>query len=119
MHTDATLRKMSIAESILARICVGVFVVSMLAMMPGCSTGSVDRTTSVDVNATVSRDAIDINVADAAELERLPEIGPRIARRIVEHRAAYGRFRRPEHLMLIDGISETRFRSIHHLVRTD
>lgn len=34
--------------------------------------------------------AVNINTADAATLELLPRIGPALARRIIEHRAAHG-----------------------------
>ncbi len=42
-----------------------------------------------------------------------------MAAQIVEHRERYGPFRRPEHLMLIPGISDSRFRKIRDLVRVD
>ena len=44
---------------------------------------------------------VDINTAGAAELERLPEIGPALAQRIVAHRARHGRFGRPEELLQV------------------
>lgn len=59
-------------------------------------------------------DAPPVNINDAGreELERLPGIGPALAARIIEHRARYGRFRRAEHLLLVRGISERRFRQL-------
>ncbi len=47
---------------------------------------------------------VDVNTAGAAELERLPEIGPALAQRIVAHRARHGRFGRPEELLQVSGI---------------
>ena len=55
---------------------------------------------------------IDINTASAKELERLPGIGPGLAARIISHRAEYGRFRRAEHLLIVRGIGERRFRRL-------
>jgi competence protein ComEA len=111
---------MSIAEGISAPLRVGLFVAfSMAVMTLGCSTGGPRAIAPIEDHTATSADAIDINTADELQLERLPDIGPRIAQRIIEHRVANGRFRRPEHLMLVDGISETRFRSIRHLIRTD
>lgn len=55
---------------------------------------------------------VSINEASREELERLPGIGPGLAARIVEHRERFGRFRRAEHLMLVRGISERRFREL-------
>ena len=47
---------------------------------------------------------IDVNAADAAELERLPGVGPTLAQRIVEERAAHGRFDSAEELSRVRGI---------------
>jgi competence protein ComEA len=59
---------------------------------------------------------IDLNAATAAELEKLPGIGKTVAERIVSHREQYGAFRRPEHLMMVRGISEQKFRAIRHRI---
>lgn len=59
---------------------------------------------------------ININTATAADLERLPHIGPGTAQKIVEYRTAHDGFRRIEELMLIPGISDERFREIRDLV---
>ncbi len=47
-----------------------------------------------------------INTATAAELEGLPGIGPALAQRIVEYRAAHGPFATVEALADVQGISE-------------
>ncbi|MCA1621638.1 MAG: helix-hairpin-helix domain-containing protein [Acidobacteria bacterium] len=62
--------------------------------------------------AETSASPININKATRQELERLPGIGPALAARIVEHRERYGSFRRVEHLLLVRGISERRFRQL-------
>lgn len=62
---------------------------------------------------------VNINSAPAKELEMLPGIGKVLAERIVEHREKYGPFRRAEHLMMVRGISETRFRAMRHLVTVE
>ena len=62
---------------------------------------------------------INLNTAPAKELEALPGIGKGLAERIVEHREKYGPFRRAEHLMMVRGISETRFHALHHLVTVE
>lgn len=66
-----------------------------------------------------SENAININTASAKELETLPYVGEILAQRIVEFREKNGRFRRPEHLLLVPGISEKRFREIRSLIRTE
>jgi len=47
---------------------------------------------------------IDPNRASAAELERLPGIGPALAGRIVEDRGSHGPFSSPEALLRVPGI---------------
>ncbi len=62
---------------------------------------------------------VNVNHATREELERLPGIGPALAARIVEHRERHGRFRRAEHLLLVRGISERRFRQLRPYVTSD
>ncbi|MDQ3804341.1 MAG: helix-hairpin-helix domain-containing protein [Acidobacteriota bacterium] len=62
---------------------------------------------------------LDLNRATREELERLPGVGPALAARIVEHRARHGPFRRAEHLLLVRGVSERRFRELRHLVKVE
>lgn len=47
---------------------------------------------------------IDVNHADAQELEKLNGIGPAIAKRIVEYRTSHGKFSKPEDLIKVKGI---------------
>ena len=63
--------------------------------------------------------AININTATVDDLERLPHIGRKTAETIVEFRNANGPFRRVEHLMLIRGVSETRFAELRPILRAD
>jgi competence protein ComEA len=62
---------------------------------------------------------VSINRASREELEKLPGIGPALASRIVEQRERYGPFRRAEHLMLVRGISERRFRQLRPYVNAE
>jgi len=47
---------------------------------------------------------IDVNTADAAELELLPRVGPALAQRIIAHREAHGPFRTLHDLERVKGI---------------
>lgn len=60
-------------------------------------------------NAAATPKRININIASAKELEALPGIGKGLAERIIEHRQKYGPFAKPEHLIMVRGISEHRF----------
>lgn len=59
---------------------------------------------------------ININTASAEELERLPGIGRALAARIVSFREQYGRFRRAEHLIMVRGIGDRRFRRLRPFI---
>ena len=68
------------------------------------------------VGAIASVKQININIAPPAELERLPRIGPAMARRIVAYRERYGPFRRPEDLMRVRGIGPKTYERLAPLV---
>ena len=72
-----------------------------------------------ETNYYLSAAAININTASAEELQKIPYIGEKLAGQIVEHRERYGLFRSSEQLMLIPGISDSRFRKIREMVRVD
>jgi competence protein ComEA len=59
---------------------------------------------------------ININTASAQQLEKLPGVGGSIAERIVAYRKQYGPFRRAEHLMMVRGISDRKFRELRALI---
>ena len=63
--------------------------------------------------------ALNINTADLSALQSLPGVGPQLATKIIEHRTRYGPFRKREHLLIVDGISEARYRDVEKLIRTD
>lgn len=67
----------------------------------------------------VSESAVNINTAPAQELEKLPHIGEKLALQIVEHREKFGRFRKPEYLLLVRGISDKRFREMRSFIKVE
>ena len=85
----------------------------------GCVSAGESRNAANQITYEISAEAIDINTASAVDLEKIPFIGRQLAARIVEHRTRHGLFRKPEHLMLIDGISDKRFRQIRHLIKAE
>ena len=62
---------------------------------------------------------ININTAAANELETLPGIGKGLAQRIIEQREKYGPFRKPEHLIVVRGISDKRFQALRELITVE
>jgi competence protein ComEA len=62
---------------------------------------------------------VNVNTATEADLERLPGIGPVLARRIVQHRESRGLFRRLDDLLEVEGIGPKLFRRLQPLLRLD
>jgi competence ComEA-like helix-hairpin-helix protein len=60
---------------------------------------------------------ININTASAEEFMRIPGIGPALAARMVEYRRKHGRFKRPQEIIIVRGMSAKRYRQIAHLIR--
>lgn len=74
---------------------------------------------TLDSTKATGNALININTASAKELEKLPGIGEVMAERIIEHRQQHGRFRRTEHLMMVRGISDKRFRDMAGMITVD
>ena len=55
---------------------------------------------------------LDLNSATAEELDRLPEVGPKLAEAIVRFRLKSGPFRRVEELRAVPGITKRRLEKI-------
>lgn len=98
-------------ELILLLICC--FAVS------ACETRRPHTTTAAESGKLAPETAVNLNTASAAELEKLPQIGEKTAQKIVAFRQKYGNFRKPEHLLLVPGISDEKFRRIKNSVVTE
>lgn len=59
---------------------------------------------------------VNINTADAAQLEGLPLVGPKMALRILEFRKSNGNFKRTQDLMKVKGIGEKVFAKLQPLI---
>jgi competence protein ComEA len=61
------------------------------------------------LGAEAKSKVVNVNSADAAQLALLPRVGPSVAQRIVDYRKQNGPFKKPEDLMLVQGIGEKTF----------
>lgn len=71
-----------------------------------------------DKPASIAR-KINVNTATQAELESLPDIGPALARRIIEFRTRKGPFRRVDELDNVSGIGPRTLERLRPLVTTE
>jgi len=65
---------------------------------------------------TAADGRVDLNTADAAQLEELPRIGPALAERIVAWRDDNGRFTSVDDLLAVPGIGDKMLASLRDLV---
>jgi competence protein ComEA len=59
---------------------------------------------------------VNLNTATAADLEKLPGVGPAMAQRIVEYRQKNGEFKKIEDLMNVKGVGERSFLRLKPLI---
>lgn len=59
---------------------------------------------------------LDLNRATQAELERLPGIGPGLAKRILDYKRSHGRYNSVEELRDVKGIGDKRWRRLEPLL---
>jgi competence protein ComEA len=62
------------------------------------------------------KSVVNINTAGQADLERLPGIGPSLAKKILEFRQKNGSFKSPADLMAVQGIGEKKFEQLKALI---
>ena len=59
---------------------------------------------------------VNINTAAQAELERLPGIGPSLAKKILEFRQKNGNFKSTGDLMAVQGIGEKKYEQLKSMI---
>lgn len=91
-----------------------------LLVVAGACVACGNRAPEVSIaEITPTAHTVNVNTASLDELTRIPHVGEKVAAKIIEYREEHGPFRRIEHLMLIQGISDARFRKIRPLVRVE
>jgi competence ComEA-like helix-hairpin-helix protein len=96
------------------------FILTLAILASGCATSSRHPSSYVhsDLDTPKAERSwlININTATPQLLETLPGLGNILAERIVAYREQHGPFRRAEHLMMVRGISDRKFRAIRSLI---
>ena len=63
-------------------------------------------------NRNANQPCVNLNTANLEELKALPEIGEVLAGRIIEYRERHGGFRRPQDVIIIEGLNEKKYHAI-------
>jgi competence protein ComEA len=88
-------------RSLVSLVALGAFTAAAHPMAQSAA----DSKAALDKPAFV----VNLNTATAADLERLPGIGPTAALRIIEYRQKRGPFKKIEELMNVQGVGEKTF----------
>jgi competence ComEA-like helix-hairpin-helix protein len=77
----------------------------------------IDAEPAASPTARAVRFVVDINTADLAELGELPQVGPTLALRLIEHREQNGPFRSVDDLLRVKGIGPKTLAALRPHVR--
>lgn len=70
------------------------------------------KTTRRAAQKAANNAVVNINTADEAELQRIPGVGPVLAKKIVDYRETHGPFKTTEQLRDVGGIGESKFETL-------
>ena len=87
-----------------------------LPVDPGSPAAPPPASSRPESGAAPPPEPLDVNRADAAQLARLPGVGPGLAQRIVEERERRGRFESPEALRYVLGMGPKKLTAIRRFI---
>lgn len=74
---------------------------------------------AVAASTAAAADLVNINTANAEQLQSLPGIGPAIAEKIIEYRTQNGPFKQKEDIQNVQGIGPKKYEAIKDLITVE
>jgi competence protein ComEA len=74
---------------------------------------------AVTAATAAAADLVNINTANAEQLQSLPGIGPAIAEKIIEYRTQNGPFKQKEDIQNVQGIGPKKYEAIKDLITVE
>ncbi len=71
---------------------------------------------ALQADSKSEQEKININTASLKELQKLPQIGAKVAQRIIDYRKAHEKFNKIEEIMKVKGIGEKTFKQLKDLI---
>ena len=127
---DKMRRKAAMLATLLLLAC---FAALLLCLRPSASLGVSVRAlrtaeeqtltggdeASHETSELLPGELVDLNTASADQLQKLPGIGPALAKAITDYRETQGPFSRPEDLLQVPGIGPARFAAIEENITVE
>jgi comEA protein len=88
-----------------------LLVILAMAAVSTVSLGAAEKQAAAGADKLINN-----NTADAGQLISLPQIGPKMAQRILDFRKSNGNFKRAQDLMKVKGIGEKIFAKLQPLI---
>ena len=89
---------------------------TLLVILAMAAVSTVSLNAAEKPAAAANGKLVNINTADAGQLVNLPQVGPKMAQRILEFRKNNGSFKRVQDLMKVKGIGEKVFAKLQPLI---
>ncbi len=95
----------------------GLLTLAALLLVPALTASRAEEVSKTKNSKKTGAIVLNINRASAEDFEKLPGIGPELARRIVAYREKHGPFRRVEDLLAIEDMGPKKWRAIRPYLR--
>ncbi len=76
-----------------------------------------EEKSNLNIKFANTQNLVNVNSASSEELKKLPGVGEKTARAIIEYRTRHGKFERKEELMNVKGIGKKKFEKFKSLIK--